>query len=190
MKPGHKLIVIGASLGGITAVSSIADTLPRDFPVAIVVVIHTAAASLDLMDPMIQPFTGLPVQYVSEDEEIKPGYLYLAPPDHHLVIKEKDQFGFEDGPKIKDSRPAVDRLFESAARVYGPAAIGVVLTGGDSDGTEGLRAIKAAGGITVVQDPTSARQPSMALSALTDDSPDYCVSLDDLAKLLISLISP
>lgn len=189
MKPEHELILIGASLGGITAVSSIANTLRKDFPVPIVVVIHTAAASLNLMDHMIQPFTGLPVCYASDGEELKAGNLYLAPPDHHLVLKDRNRLEFDDGPKIKDARSAADRLFESAAAVYGPAAIGVVLTGGDGDGTQGLRAIKAADGLTVVQDPMTARQPSMSMSALADDSPDHCVPLDDLTELLVSLVS-
>lgn len=189
MKPRRKLIVMGASLGGITAVSSIVNALPKDFPVPIAVVIHTATASLNLMDHMIQPFTGLPVRYAQDGDEIKAGHLYLAPPDHHLVIAEQNRFGLDGGPKIRDARPAADRLFESAAAVYGPAVIGVVLTGGDSDGTQGLRAIKAAGGITVVQDPATARQPSMPMTALADDSPDHCVAMDDLADLLISLVS-
>lgn len=189
MKLDHELILMGASLGGITAVSSIANTLPKDFPVPIAVVIHTAASSLNLMDHMIQPFTGLPVHYARDGEEIKAGHLYLAPPEHHLVIKDRNRFGLDHGPKIKDSRPAADRLFESAAAVYGSAVIGVVLTGGDGDGTQGLRAIKAAGGVTVVQDPETAKQPGMPMSALADDQPDHCVLLDDLTNLLISLVS-
>jgi two-component system chemotaxis response regulator CheB len=105
------------------------------------------------------------------------------------VITQRNHFGLDGGPKIRDARPAADRLFESAPAVYGPAVIGVVLTGGDGDGTQGLRAIKAAGGVTVVQDPAIARRPRLPMTALADDSPDYCIPLDKMTNLLISLVS-
>ncbi|RZI60284.1 MAG: chemotaxis protein CheB, partial [Pseudomonas sp.] len=172
-----------------TAVSSMANTLPKDFPIPIAVVIHTTLASLNHMDDMIQPYTGLSVHYAYDGEELKAGHIYLAPPDQHLIIQEKYRLRLQDGPKVKDSRPAADRLFESAATVYGAAAIGIVLTGVDGDGAHGLRAIKAAGGITVVQDPATARQPSMPSSALAQDNPNYCVPLDDLSELLLLLVT-
>lgn len=189
MKPAYQVILMGASVGGITALSSIANTLPKDFPVPIVAVIRSSSISSNEMDRMIQPFTDLPVHIIQANGEFKAGHIYLAPPDQQLVLVEKDRATLKTEFERTSVMKPVDCLFESAALTYRSSAIGVVLTGEDGDGTQGLKAIKAAGGVSIIQDPVNAKNPDMPSNALKDDHPDYCVPLDDLAELLIRLVS-
>src|SRR5258706_5313299 len=164
MAPHRDMVVIGASRGGLHALSQLLGSLPRDFPAAILVVLHTGPASPRLLAEILGGRTALPVSYARDGDEIRPGHVYLAPPDRHLVVRSCGKLGLDAGPKVRHARPAADRLFQSAAEVYGPRVIGIVLTGGDHDGTDGLRAIKAAGGITMVQHPGEAKDPSMPQS--------------------------
>jgi len=119
---------------------------------------------------------------------IEQGKIYLAPPDHHLIIEE-GYLHLGTGMKEHNVRPAVDVLFRSAAQSYGPRVIGIVLTGLDQDGADGLLTIKQHGGIAIVQDPYEAPFPSMPKSALAHDQVDYCVPLLDMVPLLIDLVS-
>ena len=117
------------------------------------------------------------VSYGIQYEEALPGHVYVAPPDRHLIVTRSGWLGLDAGAKVRHSRPAADRLFQSAAEFYGSRVVGVVLTGGDGDGTDGLRAIKAAGGLAIVQDPADATAPDMPMNALKGDHPDYCSSM-------------
>jgi len=116
---------------------------------------------------------------------VEPGHVYIAPPDYHMTVLCPGVVRLDQGPKVRFSRPAVDPLFRTAAEVYGPRVIGVVLTGYGEDGTDGLRAINAAGGITVVQDPNEATAAGMPRSALLGVRPDFNVSLSVTAALLV-----
>ena len=133
--------------------------------------------------------TRLPVDYAKQGRSILPGHVLFAPPGLHMAVIDEGFVGLHAGPKVHHSRPAADVLFRSAAEVYGPRVIGVVLTGGDGDGTDGLRAIKAAGGIGVVQEPGEAADPGMPRSALQGDSPDHRVRLEAMAELLTQLVT-
>jgi two-component system chemotaxis response regulator CheB len=181
------IVVIGASRGGLEAISTIARSLAPDLPVGIVAVLHTAPDSPMILDEIIGARAAMPVAYATEGASILPGHIYLAPPDRHLVVVARGLLGLEAGPKVRHSRPAADRLFESAAEAYGDRVIGVVLTGADGDGTAGLRAIHAVGGIGVVQDPDDAYDPGMPRSALRADDPDYSVRLENMGVLLTTL---
>jgi two-component system chemotaxis response regulator CheB len=140
-----------------------------------------------LLAEIVGQHTSLSVSYGQQGDTIKLGHVYFAPPDLHLVVVAPGFLMHRAGPKVHFTRPAAAVLFQSAAEVYGPRVIGVVLTGGDYDGTEGLRATKAAAGMSVVQDPNEARDPSMPRSALTGGHPDHQVSLDEMAALLTRL---
>ena len=181
------IIVIGASRGGIKAISTLLQSLSRELPVGVAAVLHTGPGSPRLLDRIVGDRAALPVSYATQGEHLQVGHVYLAPPDHHLVVAERGVLGLADGPKVRHSRPAADRLFESAAGIYGERVIGVVLTGGDGDGTAGLNAIHAKGGIAVVQDPRDAEDRAMPESAISGDSPDYCVRIDEMGKLLNTL---
>ena len=182
------IIVIGASLGGLEALTKLASGLPSDFPAAILIVLHTSLQSPRMLARIVGQHTPLSVDYAEQGGNILPGHVLFAPPGLHMFVIDKGFVGLHAGPKVHQSRPAADVLFQSAAEVYGPRVIGVVLTGGDSDGTNGLRAIKAAGGLCVVQEPEEAANPSMPLSALRGDHPDHVVSLDEMAGLLTRLV--
>src|SRR5215831_13206282 len=158
------VIVIGTSAGGIEALRALVKQLPAGFPASISVVMHTAPESPGVLDEILKRAGRLPAVIPKDRERMVPGHIYVAPPDHHLLL-EPGILRVTKGPKETRFRPAVDPLFRSAAQTYGPRVIGVVLTGGLDDGTAGLWAIKRLGGIAVVQDPEDALVPSMPRNA-------------------------
>src|SRR3954463_12262124 len=183
-----RLVVVGASAGGIDALSRLAAGLPADFPAAVCVVLHTSAQSPGVLDGILNRAGKLPAHAVKGGERPQPGPIYVAPPDHHLVVEPR-RLRITKGPKENRFRPAIDPLFRSAAQVFGPMAIGVVLTGSPDDGTAGLWAIKQLGGTAIVQDPQEALYPSMPQSAIRHVKVDHVVRIADLAPLLVQLTS-
>jgi two-component system, chemotaxis family, protein-glutamate methylesterase/glutaminase len=181
------IIVIGASFGGLEASCALLGALPAGFAAAIMIVLHTSPQSPRRLADILGRCTSLPVSYGRHGDQVRRGHVYVAPPDRHLTIPFPGFLSLDRGPKVRHSRPAADRLFQSAAEAYGRRVIGVVLTGGDHDGTDGLKAIKAAGGISVVQQPYEARDPSMPRSALLGDHPDHCAPIGDMGALLVRL---
>ena len=181
-------MVIGASSGGIDAVRRIVGGLPEGLPAAICVVIHTAADSPGVIDEILRRTTRLPVANAENGARLEAGHVYVAPPDHHLVI-EPGALAVTRGPKENRFRPAIDPLFRSAAQAYGAAAIGVILTGNLDDGTAGLAAIKRLGGIAVVQDPQDAQFPSMPGSAAAHVDVDHIATLAEIPPLLERLLA-
>jgi two-component system, chemotaxis family, protein-glutamate methylesterase/glutaminase len=120
---------------------------------------------------------------------VQPGTVYFAPPDYHLLLDKGPQLALSVDELVNFSRPSIDVLFESAADVYAERLMGIILTGGNQDGSAGLAAIARSGGVTIVQEPSSAQEPLMVLSALKRSSPDFVLSLDDIAALLRTLAS-
>ncbi|HEV3470987.1 MAG TPA: chemotaxis protein CheB [Pyrinomonadaceae bacterium] len=184
---GKDIIVIGASAGGIEALRALAAVLPRDLPAAVFVVQHSAPDAPSVLPMILERAGDLPARHPRDGERFERGHIYVAPPDHHLVLEPNQLMRVTRGPKENRFRPAVDPLFRSAARSYGTRVVGVVLTGGLDDGTTGLLAIKQRGGTAVVQDPSDALVPSMPLSAVTHVRVDYCVPLVEVAPLLARL---
>lgn len=184
--PNRDIIVIGASAGGVQALSRLVAELPTNLPAAVFIVLHIPADVPSLLADILARESRLPVAHAISGEQIRPGKIYVAPPDHHLLI-EKDRAKLVHGPKENLHRPSIDALFRSAARWAGPRAIGVVLTGARDDGTTGMRAIKLRGGIAIVQDPSEASFPSMPLSVMQDIKVDYSVPLRQIAPLLYKL---
>ena len=182
----HHLVVIGASAGGIEALREIVRGLPRDFPAPICVVIHSAPQSPGLLPDILSRAGVLPAVTARDKQRLDPGRIYVPPPDYHLIV-EPDRLRISNGPTENRFRPAIDPLFRSAAQVYGPAAIGVILTGSLDDGTAGLWAIRRLGGVAVVQDPSDAQFSSMPQSALANVGADHCVLLPQIASLLVAL---
>ena len=181
-----RLIVIGASLGGLTALRRICSGLPRDFSAPICIVLHVGAHRSVL--PEILSAAGvLSAVHASDGQKLEPGRIYVAPPDNRIRV-DGDLIRVVRGPKEHHSRPAIDPLFRSAARSFGPRTVGVVLTGLLNDGTPGMQAIKAYGGICIVQDPAEAEAASMPESVLRYVPVDHCVRLIDLAPLLSRLV--
>jgi two-component system chemotaxis response regulator CheB len=184
--PARDIIVIGASVGGIEALRAIAGGLPKDFPAAVFVVLHTSPEAPGILADILDRAGALPASFAVDGEHILPGRIYVAPPDKHLVV-EPNRVRLTRGPKENRFRPAVDPLFRSAAQVYGPRVIGVILTGYLDDGTAGLWAVKQLGGMTIVQDPHEALAPSMPASAMRQVRVDHCLPVEEIAPLLVSL---
>jgi two-component system chemotaxis response regulator CheB len=181
------IVVIGASTGGIEALRTLAGELPKDYQGSILVVNHTGPSSPNLLDRILTRAGPLPAVNARNWDEIKPGHIYIAPADYHLLLERSGYVRISRGPKENRFRPAIDPLFRSAAVAYGPRVVGVVLTGFLDDGTAGLWAVKQAGGTAIVQHPEDAVAPSMPMNALKHVEVDYCVPLEKIAPLLVQL---
>lgn len=188
--PFRDIIVVGASRGGLKALCTLTRGLPAGLPAAVLIVLHTGADSPRLLADILGRCTPLPVSYAIAGEDVRPRHIYVAPPGAHLIVVPPGHIALDPGAKVHHSRPAADRLFQTAAAVYAQRVIGIVLTGGDGDGTDGLRAIKDAGGVSVVQQPAEALDPSMPISAIQDEMPDYCLAVADMGSLLAVLVGP
>ena len=181
------LIVIGGSAGGMEALDELVRGLPSDLPAAVCVVLHIGGRRSAA--PKILTGAGaLPAVHATDGEAIRPGRIYVAPPDRHLVVT-PGRLHLSRGPRENGTRPAADPLFRSAAEAYGPRVIGLILSGTLSDGTAGFSAIKRFGGTTVVQDPDDARFPGMPRSALSYVTVDHCVPVSAMPRLLVRLVS-
>lgn len=180
-----RVIVIGASFNGITALSDLMKALPADLPAAVLVVQHTSPNSRGFLPEVLARAGRLPVVYPREGQLVEPGLVFVAPPDRHMVVRPDGHIHLSHGPKENRTRPAVDVTFRSAALAFGAKVVGVVLTGYLDDGTAGLVAIKDRGGIAIVQDPAEATAPSMPSSALRHVAVDHRGTMADIARLLV-----
>lgn len=186
------IVVIGASAGGIEALREITGKLPADFAAPIFVTIHVPADAPSALPEILMRSGPLRAKHGEDGERYKPGVIYIAPPDHHMLIHGNGRGGrlrVVRGPRENRHRPAIDPMFRSAAAAAGRNVIGVVLTGSLDDGTAGLRAIKQAGGIAVVQDPADALHTSMPESAIEHVDVDYILPLRDLPRKLSELLA-
>jgi two-component system, chemotaxis family, protein-glutamate methylesterase/glutaminase len=183
-----RVVVIGGSSGALDVVRSVAAQLPAGLPAAVCVVLHTAPGSPGVLPSIIGKTTPLPTSAAETGMRLDNGRIYVAPPDHHLVI-EPGRLRITRGPRENCFRPAIDPLFRSAAQVYGPGAIGVILSGDLDDGTAGLWALRQMGGVAIVQDPAEALFPSMPSSAIRHVAADHVVASARIAPLLERLIA-
>jgi two-component system, chemotaxis family, protein-glutamate methylesterase/glutaminase len=182
-----RIIVIGASAGGVQALQALAAKLPADLDAAVLVVLHLERSSPGYLPQILTRAGPLPCIHPSTGQQLRRGYVYVAPPDLHMLIDAHGHIRLSHGPKEHRTRPAIDPLFRSAALAFGSSVIGVVLTGFLDDGTAGLFAIKECGGTTIVQDPADAQAPSMPANAVQHVAVDYTVPLSDLGGLLVRL---
>jgi two-component system chemotaxis response regulator CheB len=187
VKAKRDIIVIGGSAGALAVVSKIVAQLPHDLPASIFIVLHISPARESFLPSILTRAGSMPAFQPSDQQQIEYGRIYIAPPDQHLILENR-HIRLVHGPKENRARPAIDPLFRSAAANYGRRAIGVLLSGTLDDGTAGLRAIKQAGGITVVQDPAEALYPSMPESAIYKNSIDHILKAGEIAQLLQQLV--
>jgi two-component system chemotaxis response regulator CheB len=182
----HDIIVMGASSGGIESFMEIVSGLPRDLPAAVFVVLHVSPRGTTKFPEILNRAGPLPAAHALDREPIRPGRIYVAPPDLHLLLR-NGTIRLVRGAKENNVRPAIDATFRTAARVYGPRVVGVVLSGALDDGSAGLAAIKERGGVALVQDPKDALFPDMPRNALEAVRVDYCVATREIAPLLVRL---
>ena len=181
------LIAIGASAGGIEAIAQVTKALPPDLPAAVLIVVHFPAHGKSVLPKILNRYGPLPASHAEDGAAILPGHIYIAPPDHHLLVK-SDSLSLSYGPRENGHRPAIDMLFRSVARVYGSRAIGVILSGALDDGVIGLELIKAQGGRAIVQDPDEALFESMPRKAIENVEVDYVLRTAEIASLLSKLV--
>lgn len=179
------VIVIGASAGGVTALSELFAALPADLPAAIGVVLHRSTSPGELAHVLGRRSACL-IAEPSGTGSLKPGGIYLAPSDHHLLF-EPDGIVVRRGPKEHGTRPAVDPLFRSAAASYGKRVVGILLTGCGEDGVSGLIAISQSSGVSLAQDPDDAYMPYMPMNALRFDDVDGVFPLSDMPSVISAL---
>jgi two-component system, chemotaxis family, protein-glutamate methylesterase/glutaminase len=182
------IIVVGASTGGVPALQQFVGSLPRDFCASVFVTLHIPSWTKSMLPAILVRSGPLPASTPSQDEPIEPGHIYVAPPDHHLLL-EPGRIHLWRGPKENNHRPAINPMFRSAAVAYGERVVGVVLTGSLDDGSAGLWWIKRYGGIAVVQDPLEAMAPSMPVSALQHVQVDYTVNISAMGSVLAKLVN-
>jgi two-component system, chemotaxis family, protein-glutamate methylesterase/glutaminase len=174
------IVVIAASAGGLEPLFHIITALPAPCSASVFIVMHIGRRK-SMLPHLLRGRGKLPAAFAEDEQAIEPGHIYVAPPDCHMLV-ERDRIRLDGGPKVRHTRPAADPLFMSAAAAYGKHVIGVVLSGGDSDGADGLRAIKAHGGIALVQRPEEATIPSMPLAAIAAGHPDDSLSAHEIAQ--------
>jgi len=193
--PGHDIIVVGASAGGVEVLCQLVSSLPQDLPAAIFIVLHVPAHGTSVLPSILNraiarshktATTHLQAIHPKGDEVIEHGKIYVAPSDRHLLVKD-GYVHLTMGPKENSHRPAVDPLFRTAARVYGKRVVGVVLSGLLDDGTAGLAAIKQQGGVAIVQDPDEAMYSGMPRSAIENVDVDRVLPIADIATFLSEL---
>ncbi|AKZ62576.1 chemotaxis protein CheB [Herbaspirillum hiltneri N3] len=180
-------VVIGTSAGGVDALSVLLPALPGSSKAAVFVVLHLPRDRPSLLVDIFAPKCRMAVREASDKEPVEAGTIYFAPPDYHLLIDAGPQLALSSDEPVNFSRPAIDVLFESAADEYGERLLGIVLTGGNQDGAAGLQAIRAAGGMTVVQEPETAHVRYMPELALQQGEVDYVLTLEQIAALLGTL---
>lgn len=181
--PNRDVIVVGASAGGIEALKEMVSGLPADIPASVLVVLHMPATGGPVLERILSRETNLRVRIASDGAPLEHGCLYVALGDYHLLVGE-GHVHVRQGPREDGHRPAVDPLFRSAAAYYGPRAIGVILSGGLSDGTAGLFSLRHQGGLAVIQDPAEALYDGMPGNALEYVGADYVVSAREIGPLL------
>jgi two-component system, chemotaxis family, protein-glutamate methylesterase/glutaminase len=180
-------IAIGASTGGVEALTRILPALPADTVASVFVVLHLPRERSSLLTEIFAPRCRLPVREVNDKDPVTPGTIYFAPSDYHLLVDDGPQLALSRDEPVEFSRPSVSVLFESAATVYRERLLAVLLTGAGSDGAGGMQAAQRTGAITVVQQPTDARMPQMPQAALGRIAADYVLTLEEIMTLFEAL---
>ena len=181
----YKAIVIGASAGGLFAISAIVEKLPQNYPIPIVVVQHRSKDQKDLLEEVLQSKSKIKIKQADEKEKIGKSIVYIAPPDYHLLIEADETFSLSADEPVRFSRPSIDVLFETAAKVFNNALVGIILTGANSDGAAGIVAVKKYGGLTIAQDPGEAQFPFMPTASIQTNGVKYVWKLQEIQNFLL-----
>ena len=184
----YELVVIGGSWGGMRALQAVLDGLGDDCPAAVVVALHRGPTEGDRLARLLERYTPLPVHEAEDKDELAPGNVYLAPADYHTLVEADGTLGLSTEERVRFARPSIDVLFRSAAEAYRERCVGVVLTGANEDGADGLRRIKELGGVAIVQDPGSAERHEMPTAAIEATDADVVLALGEIGLFLRGLL--
>ena len=183
----YETIVIGVSSGGMNVMKIMFSLLPKDFNTPIIIVQHISPRSDNKWIKLLNEKSNLPIKEADEKEKIEKGNVYIAPPNYHLLIEKNKTFSLTIDERVNFARPSIDVLFDSAAEAYENKLIGIVLTGSNNDGTNGIKRIQEYGGLTIIQNPETAESAYMPKSAIVAIQPDYILSIEEIIKLLIKI---
>jgi len=182
-----KAIAIGASAGAVQALQVILPRLPVGYPLPVLVVVHVPPDRSNVLLPLFQSKCRMRVKEAEDKEPMDGGVIYFAPSDYHMLVEADGALALSNDEPVNYSRPSIDVLFESAADAYGPALVGVILTGANNDGAAGLKAVTDAGGVAIVEDPAQAYASAMPDAALDAAATAKVMNLDAIASYLSSL---
>lgn len=185
----YEAVAVGVSAGGLAALGCILSELERDLPLAILIVQHMRPDSDGFFCRHLDSLCRMRVKEAEDKETIQPATVYIAPPDYHLLVEADRTLTLSADERINYSRPSIDVLFETAAEAYQKKLVGLVLTGANADGSQGLARIKQLGGLAVVQSPASAECDIMPRAAITSVAVDHIVPLEKIGQFLNSLAS-
>jgi two-component system chemotaxis response regulator CheB len=186
----YEAVVIGGSSGGFAALQQVLQILPGDFSLPILVVLHRQPTSDSLMSQLLARRCNLPVKEAEDKETIKPGVVYLAPGNYHLLVEMDRTLSLSVDAPVSYARPSIDVLFETAADTYNDRLVGILLSGANHDGKAGLQRIYEQGGLTVAQDPSTAHTPTMPTSAIQAGVVHYTLPLAEIATVLVRICCP
>ncbi|GHA79074.1 chemotaxis protein CheB [Cognatilysobacter bugurensis] len=182
-----QLVVIGASAGGVTALRQLISALPATFPAPVLIVLHLPRDRPSQLAQVLGRGGAVPVCEAADKQRLAPGHVYVAPPDYHLLVEDRDSVALSVDEPVLFSRPSIDVLFESAAHVFGGGVLALLLTGASSDGSHGVAAVRRVGGVAWVQDPEDADVALMPASALAHAGADAVLTLGQMARQLAAL---
>ena len=185
-----ELVVIGGSAGGVDALIGLLPAIPADYKPTVVCILHVPADRDSRLAELFELRAALPVREARDKEPLEPGVIYFAGSGYHLSVERDRCFSLSCEPPVQFARPAIDVLMESAADAYGPLLAGILLTGANHDGAEGMCRIRERGGLTVVQDPTEAQASAMPEEAIRRCAPDLVLPLSGIRALLPMLRNP
>ncbi|WP_137679209.1 chemotaxis protein CheB [Aurantiacibacter suaedae] len=184
-----RAVVIGTSAGGVQALSHVLPALPADFPAPVLVVVHVPPRRKNALVALFANKCQLAVKEAEDKEPLAPGTIYFAPPDYHLLVETSGTIALSSDEAVNYSRPAIDVLFESAADAFGPGTVGIVMTGANYDGAQGLRAVCAAGGHGIVQTPATAEVATMPEAALAACPDAQAMRLEEIEHALEAMLA-
>lgn len=184
----YEIVAIASSAGGVTALRNLLGMLPVGFPVPIVAVQHLDRRHRTVLAQVVARKSSLLVKLAEDQEHIRPGVVYIAPPDHHLLVASRGVLTLAQSELVHFLRPSADLMFESAAASYGPRALACVLTGTGNDGAMGVSAIKSRGGTVIAEDPDTAEFAGMPRAAIETGNVDFVISLDEIAPVILGLL--
>jgi len=185
--PADRLLTIGGSAGSLQVVLSLLAAIDGGFPMPVLVILHRNGVFESSLEDLFATRTTMPIKEVEEKETLRNGIVYICPADYHVLLEKDHSLSLDYSERIHFSRPSIDVTFHSAADVYGPGLICLLLSGGNADGVEGMRYAQERGGLTIVQDPATAEVPYMPQQAVVRMKPDFIIGADQIPAFVRSL---